>query len=103
MDTKDGLLVPNIKHIQMKSVFQVAQDLNRLHQLGKEGKLGLDDLTGGTFTLSNIGSVSLISVFESIESKSQVLLMCASLISEVKLEPLDDTDEFLPILTYCVG
>ena len=75
MDTKDGLLVPNIKHIQMKSVFQVAQDLNRLHQLGKEGKLGLDDLTGGTFTLSNIGSVSFTSLFESIEIKSQVLLV----------------------------
>jgi len=57
MDTKDGLLVPNIKNIQLKSVFQVAQDLNHLHELGKQGKLGLDDLTGGTFTLSNIGSI----------------------------------------------
>ena len=69
MDTKDGLLVPNIKHIQMKSVFQVAQDLNRLHQLGKEGKLGLDDLTGGTFTLSNIGSVSLIVFLKALKVK----------------------------------
>jgi len=59
MDTKDGLLVPNIKNIQLKSVFEVAEDLNRLHELGKQGKLGLDDLTGGTFTLSNVGSVSV--------------------------------------------
>ena len=58
MDTKDGLLVPNIKNIQLKSVFQIAQDLNNLQELGKQGKLGVDDLTGAVFTLTNIGSVS---------------------------------------------
>lgn len=58
MDTKDGLLVPSIKNVQLKSLFEVAEDLGRLHKLGMKGKLGLDDLTGGSFTLSNIGSVS---------------------------------------------
>jgi len=57
MDTKSGLLVPNIKNIQHKSIFDVAEDLIRLHNLGLEGKLGMDDLTGGTFSLSNIGSI----------------------------------------------
>ena len=58
MDTKQGLLVPNVKNVQSKSVFDIAVDLNRLHQLGLAGKLTAEDLTGGTFTLSNIGSVS---------------------------------------------
>ena len=58
MDTQQGLLVPNVKNVQNKSVFDIAVDLNRLHQLGLTGKLSPDDLTGGTFTLSNIGSVS---------------------------------------------
>ena len=58
MDTQQGLLVPNIKNVQNKSVFDVAVELNRLHQLGLSGKLSPDDLSGGTFTLSNIGTVS---------------------------------------------
>jgi 2-oxoisovalerate dehydrogenase E2 component (dihydrolipoyl transacylase) len=57
MDTKDGLLVPNIKNVQQLSINQIANELNRLQQLGKEGKLSTDDLTGGTFSLSNIGVI----------------------------------------------
>lgn len=58
MDTSQGLLVPNVKNVQLLSVFQIAQELNRLQTLGAAGQLGTADLSGGTFTLSNIGSVS---------------------------------------------
>ena len=58
MDTNQGLLVPNVKNVQLLSVFEIAQELNRLQALGSAGQLGTADLTGGTFTLSNIGSVS---------------------------------------------
>ena len=61
MDTQQGLLVPNIKNVQNKSIFDIAVELNRLHQQGISGKLAPDDLRGGTFTLSNIGSVSCTS------------------------------------------
>lgn len=57
MDTSQGLLVPNVKNIQMLSVFEIAVELNRLQILGASGQLGTSDLTGGTFTLSNIGSI----------------------------------------------
>ncbi|XP_072024001.1 lipoamide acyltransferase component of branched-chain alpha-keto acid dehydrogenase complex, mitochondrial-like [Amphiura filiformis] len=57
MDTPHGLLVPNIKNCESLSIFEIAQDLSRLMELGKVGKLGQDDLSGGTFTLSNIGTV----------------------------------------------
>ncbi len=57
MDTKMGLIVPNIKNVQTKSILDIAADLSRLHQLGQKGTLGPNELTGGTFTLSNIGSV----------------------------------------------
>lgn len=58
MDTSLGLLVPNVKNVQLLSVFEIAQELNRLQVLGSQGQLGTNELTGGTFTLSNIGSVS---------------------------------------------
>lgn len=62
MDTPQGLLVPNVKNVQMLTVFEIAIELNRLQALGVSGQLGTTDLTGGTFTLSNIGSVSAIHV-----------------------------------------
>ncbi|XP_018018626.1 lipoamide acyltransferase component of branched-chain alpha-keto acid dehydrogenase complex, mitochondrial-like [Hyalella azteca] len=57
MDTPNGLLVPNIKAVQGRTVLECAQELNRLQQLGAKGALGAADLTHGTFTLSNIGTV----------------------------------------------
>ncbi|CAH1773663.1 unnamed protein product [Owenia fusiformis] len=57
MDTPDGLMVPNIKNVQALSIFEVASELTRLVDLGTKGKLGPSDLTGGTFSISNIGSI----------------------------------------------
>jgi len=57
MDTARGLLVPNIKNVQRLSIWQIATELNRLQALGKIGSIGRSDLTAGTFTLSNIGSI----------------------------------------------
>ena len=57
MDTPQGLLVPNIKAVQSKTVLDIARDLNRLQELGKANKLGNEELSGGTFSLSNIGTV----------------------------------------------
>lgn len=57
MDTNLGLIVPNIKNVQDLTVAEVALELARLYELGHKGGLGTSDLTGGTFTLSNIGSV----------------------------------------------
>uniref|UniRef100_A0A3B5LF15 Dihydrolipoamide acetyltransferase component of pyruvate dehydrogenase complex n=1 Tax=Xiphophorus couchianus TaxID=32473 RepID=A0A3B5LF15_9TELE len=55
--SSQGLLVPSVKSVQLLSVFQVAQELTRLQALGATGQLGTAELSGGTFTLSNIGSI----------------------------------------------
>lgn len=57
MDTEQGLIVPNVKNVQARSVVDIAAELNRLQKLGSLGQLSTADLTGGTFTLSNIGSI----------------------------------------------
>jgi 2-oxoisovalerate dehydrogenase E2 component (dihydrolipoyl transacylase) len=61
MDTSLGLAVPNIKNVQELSLLEVAKELNRLQELGKNGNLRLEDLVDGTFSLSNIGAVSVFS------------------------------------------
>lgn len=50
MDTPTGLIVPNVKNVQTKSIMEIAEDLNRLQQLAVAGKLAPADLTGGTFS-----------------------------------------------------
>ena len=57
VDSKVGLLVPNIKQVQTKSLFDVAKDLQRLIDLGRDGKLTSDDLKAGTISISNIGAL----------------------------------------------
>ncbi|CAH0749751.1 unnamed protein product [Diatraea saccharalis] len=59
MDTPNGLVVPVIKNVQNKSILEIARELNTLQEKGVKGQLGLNDLSGGTFTISNIGIVSV--------------------------------------------
>ena len=57
MDTPRGLIVPNIKGCQHLSVLEIASELNRLQAQGAESKIPDGDLTGTTFSLSNIGAI----------------------------------------------
>ena len=53
-----GLLVPTIKSCQNKSILDITNDLVRLHELGKQNQIGSEELSGGTFSLSNIGNIA---------------------------------------------
>jgi len=52
----DGLLVPVVKHADRLSLIQLAVELKRLAELAQERKLGLDELSGSTFSITNFGS-----------------------------------------------
>lgn len=57
VDTKIGLLVPNIKQVQNKSIIEVAQEVTRLTQAAREGRVAQEDMKGGTISISNIGVI----------------------------------------------
>ncbi|XP_055331508.1 lipoamide acyltransferase component of branched-chain alpha-keto acid dehydrogenase complex, mitochondrial-like [Paramacrobiotus metropolitanus] len=57
MDTENGLMVPNIKNIQLKSCLEIAADLNALQDRATRNQLLPADLRDATFSLSNIGSI----------------------------------------------
>ncbi|HSJ34577.1 MAG TPA: dihydrolipoamide acetyltransferase family protein [Acidimicrobiia bacterium] len=57
VDTPDGLLVGVIRNADRHSVLALAQEVSRLGTAAKERKLAPDELTGQTFTVSNIGAV----------------------------------------------
>jgi 2-oxoisovalerate dehydrogenase E2 component (dihydrolipoyl transacylase) len=57
MDSPFGLIVPNIKDVQTKSIYEISQEMSRITDLGAKGKLTDVDLKGGTIALSNIGTI----------------------------------------------
>ena len=57
VDTSQGLIVPVIKNAKEKSLLTLAKELQDLGQKAREGRLSREELTGGTFTLSNLGSI----------------------------------------------
>jgi len=50
-----GLLVPNVKAVQEKSLLEIAEETERLVDQARSGKLALEDMQGGTFTITNLG------------------------------------------------
>ena len=57
VDSKVGLLVPNIKQVQTKSILELANDIMRLTNDARSGRVASEDLKGGTITISNIGAI----------------------------------------------
>lgn len=57
MATQNGLIVPNVKNCEQKTILQIARDLNDLLERGRSGKMTPADYQNGTFSLSNIGVI----------------------------------------------
>ncbi len=57
VDTKDGLMVPVVKNVKGKNLFQLAAELSDLSEKARSRKIDLADLKGGTFTITNYGSM----------------------------------------------
>jgi pyruvate dehydrogenase E2 component (dihydrolipoamide acetyltransferase) len=60
VDTPQGLVVPVIKGADGKGLYQIAREIGELAEKAREGKTSLEDLTGGTFSITNIGSVGTV-------------------------------------------
>ncbi|MBM4339326.1 MAG: 2-oxo acid dehydrogenase subunit E2 [Deltaproteobacteria bacterium] len=56
---EDGLIVPVVHDADQKSLTEIASTLRGLTQKAKEGKLSLQEVGGGTFTLSNMGMLGI--------------------------------------------
>jgi 2-oxoglutarate dehydrogenase E2 component (dihydrolipoamide succinyltransferase) len=50
-----GLVVPNVKDADRKGMLDISRDIAALAKKARDGKLAMDDLTGGTFTITNGG------------------------------------------------
>ncbi len=57
VDTEFGLIVPVIKNADKKSLVEISVELNSLAEKARNKKIGLDDLQGGCFSISNLGGI----------------------------------------------
>lgn len=57
VDTEFGLIVPVIKNSEKKSLTQITLEMNELAEKARTKKIGLDDLQGGCFTITNLGGI----------------------------------------------
>lgn len=57
VDTEEGLLVPVIKDADKKDLYTIAQEIVALAEKAKAKKLTLEEMSGGSFTITNYGSV----------------------------------------------
>jgi len=56
-DTEAGLMVPVVKDVDKKSILHIAADLQELVRKARERSISLDDMRGGTFTITNVGAM----------------------------------------------
>jgi 2-oxoisovalerate dehydrogenase E2 component (dihydrolipoyl transacylase) len=62
-NTEAGLVVPVIHHADRKSIFDLAIEIAELAEKARAGKLSHDEISGGTFTITNVGSVGGLFTF----------------------------------------
>ncbi len=59
VDTEAGLVVPNIKDADLKSIFELASEVDRLAGLARDRKLALPDIQDTTFSITNFGAFGI--------------------------------------------
>jgi pyruvate dehydrogenase E2 component (dihydrolipoamide acetyltransferase) len=57
VDTPEGLIVPNIKNAQLKSILEISSEINELAEAAKKRKLNIADLKGASFSISSLGAI----------------------------------------------
>jgi len=74
VDTKDGLMVPVVKNVREKNIFQLAAELEELSEKARSRTIDLADLKGGTFTITNFGAMGGIFGFPIIHHPEVAIL-----------------------------
>jgi pyruvate dehydrogenase E2 component (dihydrolipoyllysine-residue acetyltransferase) len=92
VDTPRGLLVPVIRDVDRKGIIELAVDLANVSEKARAGKLSLDEMQGGGFTITNLGGIGGTS-FTPIVNWPEVAILG---ISRGAIEPVYDGHTFRP-------
>ncbi len=94
VDTPNGLVVPVVRDVDQKGVFDLARDLMALSSKAREGKLSPKDMQGGCLSISSLGGIGGVQ-FTPIVNSPEVAILG---VSKAQMQPKWDGDEFQPRL-----
>ncbi|MFD2231412.1 dihydrolipoyllysine-residue acetyltransferase [Alkalimarinus sediminis] len=94
VDTPAGLVVPVIRDVDKKSLWQLAEECIELAGKAKDKKLKPAEIQGGCFTISSLGSIGG-TAFTPIVNTPEVAILG---LSKASIKPVWDGNEFLPRL-----
>jgi pyruvate dehydrogenase E2 component (dihydrolipoamide acetyltransferase) len=94
VDTERGLVVPVIKDADKKSIRDIAAEVQSLAEKARAGKLAIDEMRGGTFTITNLGGIGGTSFTPIVNYPEVAILgMCRS-----SLQPVVKDGQIVPRL-----
>ena len=101
VDTPNGLMVPVVKDVDKKDIYELSRDLMDISERARAGKLSVSDMSGGTFTISSLGGIGGTQ-FTPIVNAPEVAIMG---LSRAKMQPVWDGSGFVPrlILPFSVS
>jgi len=94
VDTPDGLMVPVLRNADKKSLIEIAKEMAELGKKAQTKKLKRDEMTGGCFTISSLGSIGG-TAFTPIVNAPEVAILG---VSKAQMKPVWDGSAFQPRL-----
>jgi pyruvate dehydrogenase E2 component (dihydrolipoamide acetyltransferase) len=98
---EDGLVVPVIHRADQLSLTQLAARREEIVARARAGKLPLDDLSGGTFTISNLGMYG-VDAFNAIINPPQAAILAVSRIAD-RVVPVNGQPAVQPMMTLSLS
>jgi pyruvate dehydrogenase E2 component (dihydrolipoamide acetyltransferase) len=94
VDTERGLLVPVIREVDRKNILELSLELTQLAEKARSKKITLEDLQGGTFTITNLGGIGG-TMFSPIVNTPEVAILG---VSRSSLQPIYYNGTLVPRL-----
>lgn len=90
--TKNGLVVPVVKHSEINSLWKNASEVKRLSDACRNGKIERDELTGSTMTISSLGPLGAVATTPIINHPEVAIVG----INKMMIRPFWDGQQFVP-------
>jgi pyruvate dehydrogenase E2 component (dihydrolipoamide acetyltransferase) len=97
MGTDDGLVVPVVKEAGNKPLVQVVQELKSFKERARNNRFSIEDLSGGTFTISNLGMFE-VTRFTAIINPPQSAILAVGKVIKTPVGMPDDTIALRPLM-----
>ena len=93
VDTPNGLLVPVVRNVDKKGLFELADEINALAKKARDGKLTPAEMQGGCFTISSLGAMGGNGFTPMVSAPTEVGILG---VSRAQMKPVWNGKEFIP-------